>query len=64
MNVNELRGVIVARGKTQKDVAKKLGIAEKTFSEKMKRGVFGSDEIDIMIDYIDIDNHLFIFFNR
>lgn len=64
INVNELKGIIVARGHTQKDVAKRLGMTGKTFSLKLKKGVFGSDEIDKMIDYLQIENPLFIFFNR
>ena len=37
-------------------------ITPKTFYEKMKIGVFGSDEIQIMIDELHIDNPIEIFF--
>lgn len=50
-----LAGIIVSRGKTQKDVAKHLGMTPKTFYAKMKKGVFGSDEMEGMIEFLDIE---------
>ena len=62
VDTKRLKGVIVANGKTQKEVAKHLGISEKTFYTRMKNGVFGSDEIEKMIDYLKIDDPISIFF--
>ena len=62
IDVNKLKGSIVSAGKTQTDVAKRLGITPKTFSIKLKKGVFGSDEIEVMIDYLSIEDPLSIFF--
>ena len=62
IKTNELKGIIVREGKTQQDVANMLGITPKTFYDKMKKGVFGSDEIQIMIDELNIDNPVEIFF--
>ena len=62
IKVNELKGRIVAKGYTQADIAEKLGIAPKTFGLKMKKGVFGSDEIESMISILEIENPLDIFF--
>lgn len=64
VNTAELRGVIAKNGKTQSDVARMLNIAPKTFYSKMSRGVFGSDEIQIMIDELHIDNPVDIFFAK
>jgi len=64
IKTNELKGIIVKNGFTQKQVAKKIGITPKTFYEKMKKGVFGSDEIQIMIDMLNIDNPAEIFFAK
>lgn len=64
IDTNKLRGVIVENGKTQCDVAKMLGMTPKTFYTKMKKGVFGSDEIQIMIDKLNIHNPMDIFFPR
>jgi len=60
--INELKGLIVARGMTQKEVANRMGIAEKTLSAKLSRGVFGSDEIEQLIEILDIKNPFEIFF--
>ena len=62
IKTDELRGIIAKNGLSQSDVAAKIGIAPKTFYEKMKIGVFGSDEIQIMIDELHIDDPVAIFF--
>ena len=62
IKTNELRGIIAKNGLSQSDVAAKIGITPKTFYEKMKNGVFGSDEIQIMIDELHIDDPISIFF--
>lgn len=64
INVNALKGKIAERGKTQTDVAKAIGIAPKTFYDKMSKGVFGSDEIEVMIDYLSIEDPMKIFFGK
>lgn len=62
VNTAELRGIIAKNGKTQTDIAKLLNITPKTFYVRMKKGVFGSDEIQIMIDVLHIENPMDIFF--
>lgn len=64
IKTDELRGVIAKNGYSQSDIAKMIGITPKTFYEKMKNGVFGSDEIQIMIDNLNIDDPLAIFFAK
>lgn len=64
VNTAELRGVIAKNGKTQSDVAKMLNITPKTFYMRMQKGVFGSDEIQTMIDELHIDNPMDIFFAK
>lgn len=64
IKVDELRGVIAKNGYSQKDVAGMIGVAPKTFYEKMKNGVFGSDEIEIMIEKLKIEDPMAIFFAR
>lgn len=64
INVNALRGIIAARGMTQQDVALILRINPKTFYNKMKKGVFGSDEIEKMISVLSIDHPEKIFFAK
>jgi transcriptional regulator with XRE-family HTH domain len=62
IDTNALRGIIVAKGLSQQDVAQELGISPKTFYSKMKKGVFGSDEMEKMIDLLSIENPVAIFF--
>ena len=64
IKTDELRGIIAKNGLSQSDVALKIGITPKTFYEKMKIGVFGSDEIHIMIDELHIDDPASIFFAK
>ena len=62
IKTDELRGIIAKNGLSQSAMALKIGITPKTFYEKMKLGVFGSDEIQIMIDELHIDDPASIFF--
>lgn len=62
IDTSALKGIIVSRGFTQQDVAKQIGITPKTFYSKMQKGVFGSDEMEAMVDLLDIENPCEIFF--
>ncbi len=62
IKTDELRGIIAKNGKSQKEIAKMIGVTPKTFYVRMQKGVFGSDEIQIMIDELHIDNPMDIFF--
>ena len=64
VDANKLRGAIVSNGMTQEEVAKMIGITPKTFYTKVKRGVFGSDEIEKMMDILKIDDPVSIFFAK
>lgn len=62
IDTNALRGRIAEKGYSQSDVAKAIGITPKTFYTKMEKKVFGSDEIEVMIDLLDIKDPARIFF--
>lgn len=64
IDTNKLRGRMAENGVTGVDVANAIGCTPKTFYQKMKKGVFDSDEIDIMIDFLEIERPLDIFFVR
>ena len=64
IKTDELRGIIAKNKLSQTDVAKMIGVTPKTFYGKMKNGVFGSDEIQIMIDKLHIEDPMPIFFAR
>lgn len=62
IDTNELRGIIAKNGLSQSELARKLGMTPKTFYDKMKKGVFSSDEIEKMIAQLGIENPIAIFF--
>ena len=64
IDTNALRGIIASRGLSQQDVAEELGMSSKTFYSKMKKGVFGTDEMEAMIEFLSIENPLSIFFAK
>ena len=61
---NALKAEIVRNGKTQKDVAIELNMSEKTFISRMKKGVFGTDEVEKMIAVLKIADPQSIFFAK
>lgn len=64
ININALKAEWVKKGLHQKDVARLIGISPKTFSLQLKKGVLGSDAIDILIKELKIENPIEIFFAR
>ena len=58
----KLRAAWISKGKTQEDAARVIGVSPKTMSLRMKKGVFGSDEIEALIKEFDISNPCEIFF--
>ena len=60
--VHDLLGLMAKQGLSQADMAKRIGVTPKTFYTKMKKGVFGSDEIEKMIQILDIKDPARIFF--
>lgn len=64
IRTDKLTGIIAEAGLSQADVAKAIGIHPKTFYSKMKKGVFGSDEIEAMVKLLGIARPWEIFFAR
>lgn len=64
VDTKKLVGIIYERGLSQRKVAQSIGMTEKTFYSKMKKGVFDSDEIEQMIDMLRIENPVEIFFAK
>lgn len=60
--VNKLRGRIAEKGFSQARLAVKLGIAPKTFYDKMGKGVFNLNEIEAMMEILDIEDPREYFF--
>lgn len=63
LNVQELRIAMMRKGLNQEQVAEKIGISSKTFGTRLKKGVFGSDEIEKLILALDISEPMHIFFD-
>lgn len=61
MNTAKLKGIIAERGFSQCEVAKAIGLSNRTFYSKMKKGVFGTDEAVAMIQLLKIENPADIF---
>jgi transcriptional regulator with XRE-family HTH domain len=59
---NALRAEMVRNGVTQKELSQLIGISEKTFSLRMKKGSFGTDEAAKMIEVLKITDPVSIFF--
>lgn len=64
VDVQKLRGAIVGAGLTGEEVARLIGITPKTFYQRMKKRVFGSDEIEVMIEVLHIEDPMSIFFAK
>lgn len=57
-----LRGIIAEHNDSQTSLAKAIGLTPQTFYRRMKKGVFGSDEIEAIIDRYGIEDPMPIFF--
>ena len=62
INVKKLRGLMAEKDRTGKDMARVIKKTPKTFYEKMKKGVFDSDEIKAIVEDLAIENPVEIFF--
>lgn len=62
MQINELKGRIVAKGYTQEQFAQMLGMSKRSWWYRLKKKEFGSNDIKKMIELLDIQNPADIFF--
>lgn len=62
VRIDLLNGEIARAGLNKAALARKIGIAPKTFYNKEKKGIFGSDEIVKIVEVCDIDDPVRIFF--
>ena len=64
VDINRLKAEMVKKGLKQSDVARELNISTRTLSTRMKQGVFGSDEIEKLMNLLDISDPVSIFFAK
>ena len=62
IDINALKAEWVKVGLREKDVAELIGMTPKTFSLQLKKGVLGSDTIEVLIKKLEIKNPMEIFF--
>ena len=62
VHVKKLRGKMAEKGRTGIDMARVIKKTPKTFYDKMKKGVFDSDEITAIVEDLEIENPMEIFF--
>ncbi len=62
IRTDKLIGIMASKKISGVQMAKIIGITPKTFYSKMKKGVFGTDEVEIMINVLDIKDPMSIFF--
>ena len=62
VHVKKLRGKMAEKGRTGIDMARVIKKTPKTFYDKMKKGVFDSDEITAIVEDLEIENPIEIFF--
>ena len=63
-NENEFRAQVIRAGKTMKQVAEFLGIDVSTLYRKIRAGGnFTREEINSLIDFLQIETPMLIFFN-
>lgn len=63
VDVRLLKSYMALAGYTQGQLAEKLGISENTFSAKLKRRVFGTDEAAKIVELLSIDDPAAVFFS-
>ena len=61
---NEIKGKMVARGFTQKQLAEKLEMSERTLANKLTKGVFTTTDVEKLIDILKIESPMEIFFAK
>lgn len=64
LDVKALKAEMVRNGYTQVKLATELGISPRTLSNKLKSGDFGSKEIEIMIEILNLKDPVAIFFAK
>lgn len=61
LDTNEFRACLARAGITQKELAKRIGIAEQTMTRKIKKGVFCTNEVEKIVRVLNIENPAQIF---
>ena len=64
VDTDKIRGLMAEKRVTFKEMAGVLDITPPTFSAKMQAGIFNTDEMQKIVDYLGIENPVPIFFAK
>ncbi len=64
VDTNKLRGLFREKGITIAEAAKIAGISEPTMQRRLNTGIFGTDEIDKLVQALKIKKPTEIFFAK
>lgn len=64
IDTEKLKNIITRCNLSQREVAQAIGLSEKNFQSKLRRGVFGSDEIEMMAQLLCMEHPEDIFFAK
>lgn len=62
LDVRKFKAKLVENGITNAQMAALIGVSERTFYSRLNKKEFGSDEIEIMMNVLKIENPKEIFF--
>lgn len=62
VDCQKIKALIVEKKLTSKEVAKRMGISDKTLYRKLESGIFNSIEMNKLVDILDIKDPADIFF--
>ncbi len=62
VNSNKIKGLIVENGYSMSEMAELLGMSTASLNRRLKKGVFKSNEIDILIEKLHINDPMPVFF--
>lgn len=57
INIMKLKGLMVEKGITQKNIADKCRISERTVNGHFSKKKFGTDEIVVIGELLELSNH-------
>lgn len=62
VDCRKIKALMVEHDLSGKEMARRIGIADKTFYKKLNKGVFTSDEMNKIVDILEIEDPAKIFF--
>lgn len=62
VNSNKVKGLIVENGYSMSEMAEFLGMSPASLNRRLKKGVFKSNEIAVLIEKLHIDDPVPVFF--